>query len=297
MRAYRFIVFYCVLFWLSFTLGAVEHNKYPVRGTVLIQDGKATKISLLVQSDIENIRVPVDIDGNFSTYLKWNVDYKIQFSKIGYVSKIIDFSTKIPASVNKSNIYPYEILVELFPKFPNVDSIFYKKAVAKIHYSNIINDFDYDLDYHLIVQRKIEKTKKAYQEWLKENARAAMAQAISDENEKAEAIIRYQKKMENRTVDNSVSENESITRKFKPKEKDNPFGLPSLKTNYPNGKTLEIFKLKNKQITRVVISKSDNSKIFYSVKHDWGGNFYFVQESPIIYRSISKYNFDTSTKD
>ncbi len=292
-------LFFGLIFFLlvSFNTGYGQHQ-YLVNGTVLIRDGKVTKTSLKIKSGSFEIQVPVDINGNFITYLDWNTDYQLYFSKVGYVTKCVEFSTYIPDDVSKSSIYPYEILVELFPKFPGVDTVFFKKPVAKIQYYNRIDDFDYDLDYQLTVKHKLEDIKSKYQNWLKQKTKEGTRTIDnSDDKNSREEVIRYQKTVELSKSTALVPPATNIARKpIVKKEDENPFGVPPLKEHYPNGKTVEAFELQGKTVTRIIIKKEGYQKAYFQVKHNWGGQYYFVQESPGYYRSISKYNFDKSTK-
>jgi hypothetical protein len=284
-------LFYCV------SAAAQGQNKYPVHGTVLIRDGKATKVTLVVQSEKKRVRVPVSTDGNFVTYLDWDHEYILHFSRIGYVSKSIEFSTKISGSVKKESIFPYEIVIELFPVFPNVDTIFYKKPVAKIHYSKTIQDFDYDLDYQLSIQEKTEQTKIAYQKWVGMRTRTSKDQLNTKQNQIKSSSTRSQILVEKPVMSDHVPENVIAQVSVNTPKQDNPFGLPPLNVNYPQGKTVEIHKVKGKQIMRVVLVYGEEQRIYYQVSHDWGAKYYFILESSGNYRSISKYNFDKFTKD
>ncbi len=291
--------FFGFIFFLlvSFNSGYGQHQ-YLVNGTVLIRDGKVTKTSLTIESGSSEIKVPVDINGNFITYLDWNTDYKLFFSKVGYVTKCVEFSTYVPDAISKNGIYPYEILVELFPKFPDVDTVFFKKPVARIHYSKAIEDFDYDLDYQLSVKQKLEEIKNKYQDWLEQKSKVGNRTIDNGgvKNSKEE-IIRYQKTVEISNNTKPIPPTTNIVRKPIVKEDENPFGVPPLKDSYPEGKTVETFELKGKSVIRIIIRKGGYQKAYFEVKHNWGGQYYFVQESPSYYRSISKYNFDKSTKD
>ncbi|MCW3787641.1 hypothetical protein [Plebeiibacterium sediminum] len=278
-------------------ISGFAQSNYPVSGTVLIRDGKVTKTSLMVQSGSGEVKVPVDINGNFLTYLKWDTNYKLYFSKIGYVTKCVEFSTQLPSSVSKNTIYPYEILVELFPMFPDVDTMFFKNPVARIHYSEEINDFDYDLDYQLTVKRKLEEIKKKYQNWLIQKSKDD-SRTISSSLKKnpKEEVVRYQKNVETSKSITAVVPKTTVARKPTVKKEENPFGVPPLKSYYPEGKTVESFQLQGKTVVRIIMKKGPYQKAYFEVKHNWGGQYYFVQESPTYYRSISKYNFDKSVR-
>ena len=275
----------------------LSQGMYPVRGTVYVQDGKPDKISLTITCDQRQLRVPVDLNGDFVTHLDWGEDYLLCFSKPGYVGKKIDFSTHIPVSANKKMLYPYEVLVELFPMFPNADTAFFRNPVAKIRYSKTNYDFDYDLDYQLVVKDKIDSYKKKYAQWKKQGISRPVDNKIVSQQQKMNAL-QYQKSIKQETSDKTVPPKTRVTQ-IAPKKIDkakDAFGLPALKPDYPLGKSVEIHELKGKVITRVIIKKGNYQKVFYRVKHNWGGLFYFVQESPENYRSISKYNFEKATQ-
>ncbi|SMO38498.1 hypothetical protein SAMN06265379_101413 [Saccharicrinis carchari] len=282
-----------VVLALSFLKG---QEKYAVRGTVYLRDGKTSTISLLVSSDSNNIKVPVDKEGFFTINLSWDSNYQFYFSKPGYVAKKINFSTVVPGHVQKKQIYPYNLLVELFPTFPNADTSFFENPVAKIAYSPKINDFDYDLDYLLVVREKINSLNEQYQAYKRQVAtksdkqRAVLSQAHTrplHHNQKQTA-----KKQE---VETSAVSRRKTKELELPKTK-NQFGLPPLKSVYPDGKSIEVYQLKGKVITRVIIKQSGLQRVFYKVEHNWGGLYFFVEESPSLYRSISKYYFESATK-
>ena len=289
------VLVFIVFFLLSSSVGLFCQDNYPVRGTVFVREGKASQVNLAIQSLNTQIKVPVDINGNFTALLEWERDYQFCFSKKGYVSKSINFSTKIPEEVDLKSIYPYEILVELFPMFPNVDTVFFKNPVAKIHYNKTYNDFDFDTDYLLSIKYKLDKAKVDYNKWSsnkKTTSKLKKEEATQKQNLNA---LNYQNaiEVENKKAVPTPTSKPIINTKTEIAK--NPFNLPPLKASYPQGKSIEIHILKGKQITRVIIRKGQFQKIFFKVKHDWGGLYFFVQESPSNYRSISKYNFEKAT--
>ena len=291
----------CVLIILILALGIgmlKSQDKYPVRGTVFVRGSKALKVSLSIMLDQKSTLIPVDIDGNFTTYLDWNKNYQFYFSKPGYVGKKINFSTVVPGNIEKKNIYPYEILVELFATFPNADTTFFKNPVAKIAYSNKANDFEYDLDYFLIVKNKINSFNKQYNAWREQAVpQIPITNNSITKTQEATALI-YQKNVETRKSKVAASTKSVVTHNIKVPviDNENQFGLPPLKESYSDGKFIEVYPLKAKVITRVVIKNGAFQKVFYKVEHNWGGQYYFVEESPEYYRSISKYNFEKATK-
>jgi hypothetical protein len=283
--------------WGLFLSNMYCQELYPVRGTVFIIDGKPTKVNLLVESNDNRIKVPVDTKGNFIVLLDWGKEYKFYFSRIGYVSKCVEFSTILPSGVSKENIYPYELLVELFPIYPNVDTVFFKKPIARIEFAINMDDFDYNLDYQLSIQRKAEQKKNEYYNWKNKQAKVpkeskSVTEEITNTELSKDTTITFDVKPKLQSKEKNTI---IISRKTNIKNNNSPFGLPPLKNNYPLGKTVEVHNLKGKIITRVIIKTQSSQKIYYMVKHNWGGLYYFVQETPVTYRSISKSNFEKNT--
>ncbi len=291
------LLFVLLVFVLEFE-ALKSQEMYPVRGTVYIREGKASKISLLVTSENTKEHIPVDINGDFATKLAWDENFIFYFSKPGYISKRVSFATQIPKEVSKNMIYPYQILVELFPTFPNADTVFFLNPVAKIKYSKQNNDFDYDLDYQLIVKDKIDKVKKQYSLWQKKPTNKAKPAKETISKAEELSVLHYQKSVEvekKNVALNSKSKHTQI-KEYRNVKNNDPFGLPPLKDTYTEGKSIEIHELKGKVITRVIMKNGNYQKSFYKVRHNWGGLYYFVQESPSNFRSISKYNFEKATK-
>ncbi len=256
-----------------------------VSGVVYIRDGHSDRINLTITNKKKQKKVPVDRDGNFSVFINWNERYVFNFSKIGYVAKSVDFQTYIPDYVDKNLIAPYELLVELFPVYPNVDSMFYTKPVAKIEFSQSKQDFDYNLDYQLSIKKRVTKAKNDYLNWVKQTN-------VKNEYKKSSATQAYTNNKTSLPSEKILKTGSSIN---KSSVSTDSFGLPPLKNNYPEGKTVEVYELKSKTVRRIILNTKTGKKVYYEVKHNWGGLYYFYMISPKYYKSISKYNFEQVT--
>ncbi len=278
---YRQRIFLLILLFLYFYKIELHcQENYSVSGVVYIRDGHSDRVNLTITNKKKQIKVPVDRDGNFSVFINWNKSYIFCFSKVGYVSKSIDFKTYIPDYIDKSLVVPYELFVELFPVYPNVDSMFYTKPVAKIEFSLNKQDFDFDLDYQLAIKKREAKAKDEYLNWVKKTSTNVQKSQIEKQQHNINAIVSNEKSNEQNKLILSTD----------------PFGLPPLKSNYPEGKTVEVFELKSKTVKRIVIKRNSDKKVYYEVKHNWGGLYHFLVITPQYYKSISKYYFDQATK-
>ncbi len=268
--------------------------QYPVSGEVLNVDNDFSNV--VVQLKESNITASVKLlpNGTFSSSLKWNKTYYFTFIKKGYVSKVIEFSTLIPQGLNTSTIEPYFMPVRLFKTFDGVDTVFFEKPVAKIRFNKAkqrsngeLGDFEHDMDYSLQVKYRIDKMREKGEQQ-KDNAKNKVTSTTS-------AKTTPEKKTSSNVTIDSANKEETI-------EKDAVAsieelnGAPALKDSYPDGETIEEFVLSNRIIHRHVFMHKEYRRVFLSVQHDWGGNFYFIDEAPIGYRCISQEMFTSSIK-
>ncbi len=277
-----------LLFLVVLCVETKGQDQYAVTGSVYIIDGhvKGTTIRIESAGSSKIQEVPIDNHGHFYAFINWDQQYKFVFSKMGYVSKCIEFSTELPVEVDKETIYPYDLKVELFPVFPDVDTVFYKKAVAIINYNNTIHDFDYDLSYHLMVKNHVEKTSQDYKEW----------KSASEESMVSEDVFANRKDLNTNhesTYCNPIVSQD--TRSYIIQKSESEF--PPLEKEYNEGKTVECFSYSNKEVTRVIIQKNHTLRAFYRVKHHWGGVYYFMETQPYMYTSISQTSYQKSTED
>ena len=80
--------------------------------------------------------------------------YTIEFSKKGYVSKIIGVNTIVPRYDTFVSVFPFDI--DLFREEPELEPI------AKITFNNFNKTFDYDYNYTVKVNNNIKKLYAEY---------------------------------------------------------------------------------------------------------------------------------------
>lgn len=123
---------------------------------------------------IENAIIKVYDDkhlllGAFTTDKKGKTDFKvpinkdffIEFSKSGYVSKIIQVNTHMPPERKLAFIFPFE--VNIFKEVEGLDVSILKKPVAKVVYNLIEHQFDYDDGFTNQVNSKLKVLYKEYE--------------------------------------------------------------------------------------------------------------------------------------
>ncbi len=278
-------------------LCTVAAAQYPVSGEILDVNNDYRDVRVVLEDGNSLQVIPVSAKGSFYTTLDWNTIYSFSFKKKGYVTKVIEFSTYLPNDVTAASIEPYHMPVRLFKVFEGVDTVFFKNPVAKIRFDakerradGSFGDFADDRDYSLKVKYHIDqmrqegstdKTVKA-SEPVDERKRESVKSNRTTKTEEKKLAISEPEWQE---VDDATQQ--ALVRR-------ELTGAPPLKEVYAEGETIEEFELKNRDIVRTIFVYDGQRRVFLSVKHDWGGHFYFIDEAHIGYRCISKEVYENS---
>ncbi len=123
--------------WSIEVKGTVTEKGQPLQGAV---------ISLF--SDSVLLQQVTSPDGDFVFNLRADTEYMFTFSKPGYISKCITFSTKnVPLARAKTGFSAYDIEVSIFKKIDGVDiSQLLQAPLAMIRYNADLNDGDFMYD-------------------------------------------------------------------------------------------------------------------------------------------------------
>ena len=283
IRAGLLRVGFIFIFFLGW--GAQSFCQFAVRGEVICDNASANDVVV----DLRHAGVNEVLDvraGRFFSQLKWNQIYFFSFKKQGFVSKVIEFSTKVPEDFPKELLQPYLLQVRLFPVFEGVDTVFFEKPVAKIRFDEALRDFSDDRDYSLQVRYKVEEMRRRGREVKKTTATSGKKKT----KEKAPSINKKYPVIpkEKATSIQEVAITVAAKQEVKPVKEISNLHLPPLKKRYPNGKTVEEFDLEGKHIVRTIFFDGDFRRVLVMVTHDWGGVYYFIDELHIGNRCITR---------
>nr|WP_321410267.1 hypothetical protein [uncultured Carboxylicivirga sp.] len=251
--------------------------QYKVEGRIVDVGSSFDDVSVVVETNGLKKDVILTNDGAFETYLQKNKIYRFSFFKPEFVAKVIEFSTKVPDNIHFESIQPYYLPVRLFKTFEGVDTVFFKQPVAKIRFDEVISDFADDRDYSLKVKYHIDEM-RAEAEKQKEKPVLKKKKKPVEVSEVVE--LDKIKIQEDTTVIIHKEENFSIV------------GLPPLKESYPQGRTDEFFDMEGRTVERTIFMNGNVRKVYFVVKHHWGGVFYFIDQAEIGYRCISKKTYE-----
>ncbi len=255
--------------------------QYIVSGEVLDVNYVFNDVNVELLNGRSKRQLQLSPSGQFRTTLQWNQTYYFKFRKTGYVSKVIEFSTVLPTGVQPSSIEPYHMPVRLFRTFDGVDTVFFKNPIAIIRYDEELGDFEHDMDYSLKVRYRIDKMRKTGEEKRIEKPLAQKTKPVRKEPPKG------LKEDVKQVSSNNATENDELAPNF-----EEVSGLPILKDDYEEGETIEEFDLQGRKVKRHVFVINEKRRVFLSVKHNWGGHYYFIDEADIGYRCISRDMYD-----
>ncbi|MBI9061652.1 MAG: hypothetical protein JEZ14_06660 [Marinilabiliaceae bacterium] len=274
------------LFFFLFLSGVTRgYCQFVVRGEVICDNSSANDVIVdLSHADVNEV---LDIQaGRFFSQLKWNQIYIFSFKKPGFVSKVIEFSTKVPEDFPKELLQPYLLQVRLFPVFEGVDTVFFEKPVAKIRFDEALRDFSDDRDYSLQVRYKVEEMRRKGREVKKTTATSGKKKP--EEKDRSLNKKHQVKSKETATSIQEVAITVAAKQEVKPVKEISNLHLPPLKKSYPNGKTVEEFDLEGKHIVRTIFFDGDFRRVLVLVTHDWGAIYYFIDELHIGNRCITR---------
>jgi hypothetical protein len=178
---FRLLFLLCISFLLPLrSWSQTQAWTIEVRGTVEENDKKLPGAVVSVYQDNNLVNSMTTPSGNFGFTLQGDNNYTIAFTKPGYITKRISFSTKnVPADRAKYGFSAYsDIEVNIFPEIPgtDVDQIL-MQPIGKIGYDPSFHngDFTYDSKYTASIQSLLEKILEA-QRAAAEKARQLEAQ-------------------------------------------------------------------------------------------------------------------------
>ncbi|MEY4109901.1 MAG: hypothetical protein RLZZ46_255, partial [Bacteroidota bacterium] len=123
-------------------------------------------------------RVQVDKEGNYTIRLDFQKEYKILYSRKGYVSQFITVNTNVDKERISDAFYPEEFNVKLFEDVPGLNTTeIVTNPIGKIFYQEELNDFEWDDTYSAAMREKLESLRaevKLQKEKNKQNALSAV---------------------------------------------------------------------------------------------------------------------------
>lgn len=152
LKSFKAVLF-LMLMVLPFANYAAPKSTAPkwnieVKG-VVTEKGQSLKGAVIsVYNDSTLINTQTSEDGEFSFTLQPDTDYMLTFTKPGYITKCISFSTKnVPAARAKQGFTAYDIEISIYKKVEGVDANSLLQApLAMVRYDPDFNNGDFAFD-------------------------------------------------------------------------------------------------------------------------------------------------------
>jgi hypothetical protein len=145
-----------MLFVTSYTMLGQEAPKFTVKLKMQVESGNLENALITITKDGKADRVIDPNKGKYNVDLDLGAEYKLVFTKMGYVTKTVIIDTHIPNGREKDEFAKFSATVEL-AKQPEEEIITYTQPVGRIKYCMSSGDFDYDKDYTASAEAMIKK--------------------------------------------------------------------------------------------------------------------------------------------
>ncbi len=164
-----------ILIGSSSALGQGGEGRFKVNGRLKMDGGDLAGARVVVyRNGAKERTITVDLN-RFSLELALNSNYVLSFEKDGFVSKKLQFDTKLPASATAREYAPFEFAVSLFKQYDDMNIVVFNQPVGKIRYEPSLEDFDYDTDYTKSIQSQLQQAMAEVEKKQKEEAKQAAA--------------------------------------------------------------------------------------------------------------------------
>lgn len=165
-RTKLFVVVCLTLF--SSVLAIAQAKQLKVKFNFIVDGGSRDGSKVSIERDGQKWRTRDGDDGKNYIDLDYQHDYIFSFSKNGYVTKKIAFSTKVPKSIIKDGFDPFSFDISIFKQSDAINIVMFNQPVARIEYKEDIDDFGYDTDYTKSVLSGIQDAEKELKKKTKE---------------------------------------------------------------------------------------------------------------------------------
>lgn len=147
MRAvliYLFLV--CCWSATTFAQGAPGTKKLSVPIDFEVVNGDFTNAVVYMRRGNETVATFKGA-GSMRIKLDYNTEYRLDFTKPGYITKSVMVNTYVSEERRKIGFDPYKIGVRLFKQYEGVNIVVYNQPVASIRFLPDYDEFGYDTDY------------------------------------------------------------------------------------------------------------------------------------------------------
>jgi hypothetical protein len=179
-----------LLFFLLTNLTSAQDKFLVVEGKFTLDPPLPDPLVILVSKTTGggSDRVEVDKDGNFTIKLDFQKEYKILFSRKGYIPQFIVVNTNVDKERIADAFYPKEFNARLFEDIPGLNPAdIITNPIGKVFYQEDLNDFEWDDAYTASMKEKLEALRAEVKIQKEKNKLNALSAADLEKQRAAEA--------------------------------------------------------------------------------------------------------------
>lgn len=169
----RIVLFFFFLLCVQY----LTAQSLPINGNVVINGDTPEGAKVTVNKNGKKLEeLSITKKGRFDLKLALGADYKVTFSKAGYITKIVTINTEVPEESIEANpnFPPVKLIINLFPHTEDVDLSIFDQPIAILIYNPELDDFTFDKEYAEKIKNRIAQTEQEIRRQLATKGPAAM---------------------------------------------------------------------------------------------------------------------------
>lgn len=200
-------------------------SKFVINGRLKVDGGGLDGCRMVVYKNGEKDRtISTDLN-KFSLELDLGANYVLSFEKSGFVTKKLQFNTRLPATATSEGLTPFQFVVSLFKQYEGMNTVVFNQPVGMIRYDPLQGDFDYDTDYTKSIQSALAEAQAEVERKQQEEARAE-AEQTKQQQQQAKELAKQQAAADKAKAEEAKAAQQLAKAEPKPKPEPKP-ALPA----------------------------------------------------------------------
>ena len=175
----------------------------PINGSVVVNGNSPEGAKVIINKNGKKLEeILINRRGRFELKLALGADYKVTFSKEGYITKIVDINTDVPEESIETNpdFPPVKLIINLFPYMEGADLSIFEQPIAILTYNPELDDFTFDREYAEKIKERVGQTEQKLRRMIATQGAAASER----ERQFATLVDKGQQSFENEEWDNAI---------------------------------------------------------------------------------------------
>lgn len=195
----KLILFFCCLF--SFHYLAAQ--SLLINGNIVTNESSPEGAKVIITKNGSKLdEQTISKKGRFDLKLALDADYKITFTKDGYVTKTVSINTEVPEESIETNpnFPPVKLIINLLPHMDGVDLSVFDQPIAILAYNPELDDFTFDKEYSDKIKNRVAQTEQE----LRRLFATRGAAALEKERKFAGLVNKGRQSFEHKEWDNAI---------------------------------------------------------------------------------------------